>query len=177
MPQCPSDGALPGARGVAVASRGSEGTSYSPPRSRSSWWRPGVVRRGLRRGVTESAPRRATALRQLTPASGGSRHPRLRSLEHELAVARVDADAVAGGELALEQLERELVDELLLDHPLERARAVGRVVAEVADQRARVVGELDLDAALADPPGELRHLEVDDLADLLARQRGELDDV
>src|SRR5215210_8703117 len=131
MPQCPSDGALPAARGVPVASRGSEGTSCSPPRSRSSWWRPGVVRRGLRRGVPESAPR-ATALRQLTPASGGSRHPRLRSLEHELAVARVDADAVAGGELALEQLERELVDELLLDHPLERARAVGRVVAEVA---------------------------------------------
>ncbi len=84
---------------------------------------------------------------------------------------------VAGPELALEQLQRELVDELLLDHPLERARAVGRVVAEVAEQRPRVVGQLDLDAALAHTLDQPLDLQVDDLADLLARERVELDDL
>ena len=41
----------------------------------------------------------------------------------------------------VEQLQGEFVDQLLLDHALERARAVGRVVAEVAEQRAGVIGE------------------------------------
>src|SRR5213078_3498695 len=95
--------------------------------------------------------------------------------EHERALARIHPHAVAGLELALEQGERELVDQLLLDHALQRARAVGRVVAEVADQRLRVVSQLDLDAALGDSADERAYLQLDDLLDLLARQRVELD--
>ena len=48
-------------------------------------------------------------------------------------------------ELALEQLQRQLVDQLLLDHPLQRAGAVGRVVAEVAEQvRASSVSSISI---------------------------------
>jgi hypothetical protein len=56
-------------------------------------------------------------------------------------------------------------------------RAVGRVVAEVAEQRAGVVGQLERDAALGDALDDVLDLETDDLADLLAGQRLELDDV
>src|SRR5690606_3647825 len=81
----------------------------------------------------------------------------------ELAALGVDAYAVALGELALEQRHRELVDEVALDHPLERPGTVRRVVAQVPEQRARVVAEFDLDAALGHALAELSHLQVDDL--------------
>ena len=68
--------------------------------------------------------------------SAGSAASRRSLREDELAVGGVDLDAVALGELALQQPQRQLVDELLLDHPLQRAGAVGRVEAEVADQLA-----------------------------------------
>src|SRR5207248_6711184 len=97
--------------------------------------------------------------------------------EDERTIRGVHADAVARPPLALEQRQRELVDQLLLDHALERARAEGRVVAQVADQRLRVVGQLDLDAALGDALGDLAQLQLDDLLDLFPRERVELDDL
>src|SRR5512142_1768802 len=82
-------------------------------------------------------------------------HPRgLR--EGELALDRVDLDRVAALELALEDRERELVDEPLLDHALERPRAVRRVVAEVPQQRPRGVGQLNVDLALAHASDQAR---------------------
>ena len=80
-----------------------------------------------------------------SPESGGRR---LGLFEHEVAVAGLDPDRVALGELALEQLQREAVDELALDHPLQRPGAVDGVVAEVAEKRPGVVGQFDLDPAL-----------------------------
>jgi len=74
----------------------------------------------------------------------------------------VDLDRVALGELALEDPERQLVDQLLLDHPLQRPGAISGVVAEVGEQLARPLGELDLDPAHADAGGELVDLELDD---------------
>ena len=47
----------------------------------------------------------------------------------------VDQHAVAGGEAPLEDPARERVDQVPLDDALERAGPVGRVVAEVAEQR------------------------------------------
>ena len=78
----------------------------------------------------------------------GLRGPR--PLEAQLAVGGVHADAVAGGVVALEEPDRERVDQVLLDDPLERPGAVGRVVAHVAEQRPRGVRQLDRDAALGD---------------------------
>src|SRR5690348_2088272 len=72
----------------------------------------------------------------------------LRLLEHDLAVPGLGPHGVALTERTVEDRDRQRVDQALLDDALERARAVGRVVAEVAQQRAGVVGQLDLDAAL-----------------------------
>ena len=66
---------------------------------------------------------------------------------------------------------------MALDHPLERAGAVHRVVAELAELVARGVGELDGDPALGDPRDQPADLDVDDVAQLLLGQRVELDDV
>ena len=69
----------------------------------------------------------------------------------------------------LSSAERQRVDELLGDHPLERAGAVRRVVADLAEQVAGGVREVDVHAALGHPHDQAGHLEVDDLAQLLAR--------
>src|SRR3954467_11315232 len=100
-----------------------------------------------------------------------------RAIENELTVRGVDPDVVAGRELALEQCQRELVDQLALDHALEWARAVSGVVAEVADQLLRIVGQLDLDAALGDALAQPVDLQPDDVANLVALERVELHDL
>src|SRR5215204_3462174 len=82
--------------------------------------------------------------------------------ERELPIGGVHAYDVAFAELPLQELQGQLVDQLLLDHALQRAGAIRGVVAEVADQGASVVGQLDLDPLLADATRELRDLEVDD---------------
>ena len=73
------------------------------------------------------------------------------AVETELAVDGIDSDDVSLPELPLEELQGQFVDQLPLDHALQRAGAVRRVVAEVAEQRSGVGGELDLDALLANP--------------------------
>ena len=64
----------------------------------------------------------------------------------------------------LQQAERQRVDQVLLDHPLERAGAVGRVVAQVAEQRRAprrsARPSTPRSAHAADQP---RDLEIDDL--------------
>ena len=88
--------------------------------------------------------------RQLTAGGAAARgRPRARSTSSPSCAS--DDDRVALGERAVEDPQRERVDEALLDHALQRPGAVDRVVAEVADQRARVVRQLDGDAALGDP--------------------------
>src|SRR5829696_3259138 len=98
-------------------------------------------------------------------------------LEDHVTLGRVDPDPVALAQLALQDRQREAVDEVALDDALERTGAVGRVVAEVAQEGPGVAGQLDLDAALPDPAGQALDLQVDDPADLRAVERVELDDV
>ena len=101
-----------------------------------------------------------------------SARPRRRRRRSARRRRRPRATVSPSRELALEQLQRQLVDQLPLDHPLQRPGAVGRVVAEVAEQGARVVGQLDLDALLAQAAGELVDLELDDPAEVLAARAG-----
>ena len=112
-------------------------------------------------------PRSRQRLGAVTPAFSSASSPS----------ARIDADGVAGADLALQQREREPVDELLLDHAAQRPGTVGRVIAHVAEQLARVVGERDLDPALGEPLEHAGDLQLDDLGDLLAGQRVEAHDV
>src|SRR6478736_8759412 len=57
--------------------------------------------------------------------------------EHELLVARGDADAIARDELALQDLLGERILDLLLDGALERPRPVHRIEARLAEKIAR----------------------------------------
>ena len=99
------------------------------------------------------------------------------SHEPDLTELRVRADRVALGELALEQPQRERVLDQALDRALERPGAVGRIPARLGDQLLRRVGQLEREPALGEPRAQPRELELDDLAELLARQRLELDDL
>src|SRR5215204_4739114 len=122
----------------------------------------------------ETTHARPDRLRRGFLDGGGLGLERGRRGERELAVGGVDEHPIAGLELALQQLQRQLVHEPLLDHPLERARAVRRVVAEVAEQRAGIVGQLDLHTLLAHTLDQLGHLQLNDLADLVARELADL---
>src|SRR5690606_17842711 len=80
--------------------------------------------------------------------------PRLRRLGAALAELepvrrRLDADRVAGPEIAAQDPLRERVLELLLDRPLQRPRAVDRVVARLGEPVERRLVELEPDIALA----------------------------
>src|SRR3989442_14079055 len=66
-------------------------------------------------------------------------------LDRELPLDRVDADAVARVELALEQHLRERIRDLVLDLARERARAEVRVVAHRRDVVLRLVGHDECD--------------------------------
>ena len=108
-------------------------------------------------------------MRQLARRSGsGSRHGlALARGEHELAVARDHLNGVAFAERAVEQAEGQGVREPLLDHPLERAGTVRRVVAQVAEELARLVREGDRDPALLRGAlDQAVRLQLDDRADL-----------
>src|SRR3954452_21340884 len=94
-------------------------------------------------------PPRAPRARGPPPLGDGPRAGR----QDELAVDRVHRDHVALADLALQDRERQAVDEELLHRALEWPGAVGRVVPEVAQERPGVVGELHLDPALAHPLG------------------------
>ena len=84
-------------------------------------------------------------------------------LQHQLAVDGIDGHRVPFAQLALQQREREPVGELLLDHAAQRPRAVGRVIAHVAEQLLGLVGERHLHAALGDAGDHEVDLQLDDL--------------
>src|SRR6476659_9832027 len=98
------------------------------------------------------------------------------ALEHELVgIGRVDTHCVTVRELALEQSQRERVLDQPLQRALERTRTVGRIPAGVGDDLLRVVGELELDAAIGKARAPQRELQLDDLIEMIPRQRLELE--
>ena len=84
---------------------------------------------------------------------------------------------VALAELALQHAHRQRVEHPALDGPLQRPRAIRRVVALCDQHVLRPVGQLDVDLAILEPLHEAAQLDVDDLPHLLARQRVEEDDL
>src|SRR5947208_167581 len=105
--------------------------------------------------------------------SGTSRFRRARrhSLEAErIAVLRpVHPYPVAFGELPLEHGERQWILQQPLDRPLERPRAVHRVVAFRHDQLLRRRRHLEGELALRHEPLHALDLEIDDARDVLVR--------
>src|SRR5256712_13390621 len=96
-------------------------------------------------------------------------------LDRELPLDRVDADAVALVELALEQHLRQRIRDLVLDLARERARAEVRVVAHGRDVVLRLVGHDERDLLGRELLAHAHELELDDLADLGPVERLEHD--
>src|SRR5438132_846907 len=101
------------------------------------------------------------------------------TLEGEVtAVLRpVDPDAVALRVLALEHRQRERVLQQPLDRPLERPRAVHRIIPLGDEQLLRRRRHFQVELALRHQPLDPRDLDVHDLRDVLARERPEDDRV
>ena len=76
-----------------------------------------------------------------------------------------------------EQRARERVLDEPLDRALERPRAVRRIPALLGEQLLRLVRDLELDPPLREPLAQPRELQLDDVGELLARQRLEDDDL
>src|SRR5262245_2895927 len=129
----------------------------------------------LRRGRIGGEADRRSGVSTVALGRGGLRRRCL--CKDKLAVLEVDADRVAFGELALEEPQRQRVLDEALDCALQRAGAVGRVPAGLGEVLLGGVGQLEAQAALGEAVAEPRQLELHDLADLLPRQRLELDDL
>src|SRR5205823_8861784 len=81
------------------------------------------------------------------------------------------------GELALEQPKRERILDQPLECPLQRPGAVGWIPTCFGHELLRRFRELEPEAALGQPLAQPPELELDDLAQLLPRERLELDDL
>src|SRR5262249_53890434 len=97
--------------------------------------------------------------------------------EDELPVARGGADAIARDELALQDLLRERILDLLLDGALERPRPVHGIEARLAEKIACRIIERQVHVAFLQPLAQVHELDVDDGADLLRTERMEHHDV
>src|SRR4051812_25338050 len=117
------------------------------------------------------APARAGRSRLLRGRLAGHCRDLADLLEDEIAVLGVDADGVAFGEVALEEPKRERVLDQPLDRALQRASAIGRVPAGLREHLFRSVGDLEVEAALGQPLAQAPQLQLDDRADLVARER------
>ena len=90
------------------------------------------------------------------------------SFEREFAVAEVDLHDASFGKFALENLRRQRVLHLLLDHALQRPGAVLRVVALAGDLVDRFVGHFQRQAGLLQLLAQPLDLQADDRVDLRA---------
>src|SRR5690606_27070782 len=98
-------------------------------------------------------------------------------LERPALRSHVHLDLVAARELAHQDLLRERILEVTLDRPAERTSTEALVVAVVDEVLDRRIRQLELQLLLLEPALDLREEDMNDLADLLLRQRMEDDDV
>src|SRR2546423_790378 len=110
-------------------------------------------------------------------SGGGGRNTRPRLLERQFAPFHVDADRVAVCELPVEEPQCEGVLDEPLDRPLERPRAVRRIPPRLGERFLSRIRELEHDPPLREPIAQPGELQLDDLGDLLTRERLELDDL
>src|SRR5690606_25912504 len=87
--------------------------------------------------------------------------------EDEIAVAIVDRDMAPGGEGAFQQFAGKRVLDPLLNHALQRASTVRRVVAFAGNRRPGGRRDRERNLALRQLLGESYHLQIDDAANLI----------
>ena len=90
-----------------------------------------------------------------------------------LAAGVIHQHRVAVVHATAQQHARQLVADLALHEASQRAGTIRRIVAGAGQPFARRIRHIERDAAFGQTRGHLRHLDVDDAAELLARQRVE----
>src|SRR5262249_52466854 len=138
-----------------------------PPRAR-----PGLVARGDGSARTLAPASDRLILRPRQPRS-----PLSSSRVHVPPAACQAAPGGPPGALALERAWGGRIRKDPLQRPLERPSAEGRIPAGGGHDLLRGVSQLEPEPALDQPPTKTSELKLDDLAQLLARQRLELDDL
>ena len=97
--------------------------------------------------------------------------------DDQLVVVHIDLDGGALLDRTREQRPPDSRLQLVRDEALQRARAVHRVVALGCDEHARGLRQLERHPPACQPPPQILDLKVDDLLDLLERERLEEHDV
>src|SRR5262249_39249859 len=144
--------------------------------------RPGTRRPRAGRGRASGGSGLWTwGLRNDPEGNAGARSTSSSSLGRErqrfLLAIITDRDGLAVADLAFEQLPAEGGLQLLLERALQRARPVGRLVADADEVLAGGVGQLQGDLAIREALPQPRQLDVDDLLQVLHAQRVEHDDL
>ena len=86
---------------------------------------------------------------------------------------RVDHDAIAFPELALQHAHGQGIKDQALQRPLQRPGAIGRIIPFPHQQVLGRVSQLHVDLPLLEPLEQVAHLDADDRLDVgLARGRG-----
>ena len=124
---------------------------------------------GLNPLVVRGPAQRAGSLLCRIMCASGSTKPSLRrrcnlAVELQSLLAGADHDLLAVLDAAGEDHFRQRILHRLLDHALERPRAVGRIPAFFGQPIARRGLELDGDLAILQKPRQALHLDVDDAA-------------
>src|SRR5437660_1029790 len=91
------------------------------------------------------------------PIGSGSRFAK-----SDFAPLYVSDDAIAVGEFAVEDLQRERIDDLLLQRALEWPCSVDGIVTFVREERFGLVGQFECNAALGHAPRQAAELDADD---------------
>src|SRR5690606_5272278 len=99
------------------------------------------------------------------------------AVKREVAVLDGDLHGLAVVDLAFEDLLGQRVLHVFLDHALQGPRAIGRVVALVAEPGLGVFVQIQRDLAVGQELGKPLHLDVDDVRHVLAAQAVEQDDL
>src|SRR5438445_1628948 len=103
--------------------------------------------------------------------SGGRRpFPGLGFLERDRVLPPVCNDPIAGLERSLEDAPRQRIEDQPLQRPLERAGAVLWIVSDFREVGAQARADLERHAALLQPAGQARRLDVHDPEQILAAQ-------
>src|SRR5262245_734636 len=144
---------------------------------------PVMLPRAVRGGDTHPRPRGSAehvgaALTGRPSARAGGLRFGLDDAERQAAVGgEVGAQVGAVGDLAADEAAREWGFDFVLEHALEGARAVHRVVAALGEPVLRAVGQLERELAVLEALGESGELDVEDGPDLGLIQGVEDDDV
>jgi len=109
--------------------------------------------------------------RESVGRSGGSL--RFTTAEFETARTGIDYHMRAIANLAGEKFSAKGGFKLPLKHSPQWPRTVHRIIAVLGEVVPRIVGQLEFDLALFEPPPQMRELNVDDLPQFLARERME----